>query len=343
MKILKFIGIALLSIIGLLVVYSLFKSDKDVTTRTLKVSHSPAKVYNYLLDIKNVKKWNYWTLLDTAISIQYGESTIGSGAAYSWDSKDPNLGHGAMAYTTCVPNDSIGIYLDFKDRGTATSSFVLKPNGTGTEIFYSMYSDLSTKSFFSKIMHKIMGLFFTGMMNNAFDESLKNIDHNLSNISSMTSTLSSLQIEEMSVPAFFSMTVKGHLNMKDVAAKLGEWYGIAGKEAAAQKLNITGPPFAVYHEFSLDKDFKAEAGLTTDKKGKSNNGIIAKETPACRCVVGHHLGSYEATEHSHQALLAYIAAHKLTIAGPSREVYISDPMAEKDTSKWATDIFYPVK
>jgi effector-binding domain-containing protein len=32
-----------------------------------------------------------------------------------------------------------------------------------------------------------------------------------------------------------------------------------------------------------------------------------------------------------------------TVIGAPWEVYVTDPMVEKDTAKWQTDIYYPVQ
>lgn len=56
-----------------------------------------------------------------------------------------------------------------------------------------------------------------------------------------------------------------------------------------------------------------------------------------------YFGPYDKTEPVYRALASYIkAAEKIETGGPS-EIYITNPMVEKDTMKWETHIFFPVK
>jgi len=41
--------------------------------------------------------------------------------------------------------------------------------------------------------------------------------------------------------------------------------------------------------------------------------------------------------------MKFIEENEKEINGASWEVYITDPMSEPDTSKWVTQIYYPVK
>jgi effector-binding domain-containing protein len=56
-----------------------------------------------------------------------------------------------------------------------------------------------------------------------------------------------------------------------------------------------------------------------------------------------HMGSYNNLENTHEQLNQYIGMKKMEIAGAPWEVYVTDPAMEKDTAKWITEVYYPVK
>ena len=55
-----------------------------------------------------------------------------------------------------------------------------------------------------------------------------------------------------------------------------------------------------------------------------------------------YFGSYEKSANAHYAMDAYMK-EKGVIQSFVLEEYITDPMTEKDTAKWQTNIFYFVK
>jgi effector-binding domain-containing protein len=55
-----------------------------------------------------------------------------------------------------------------------------------------------------------------------------------------------------------------------------------------------------------------------------------------------YYGAYDKTEAAHYAMDDYLGANGLELVGAVREVYVTDPMSEPDTSKWLTQIIYPV-
>lgn len=56
-----------------------------------------------------------------------------------------------------------------------------------------------------------------------------------------------------------------------------------------------------------------------------------------------HRGSYKTLEETHNQLNQYLAWRKLEVSGAPWEVYITDPEVEKDTARWVTEVYYPVR
>ena len=71
--------------------------------------------------------------------------------------------------------------------------------------------------------------------------------------------------------------------------------------------------------------------------------IQASELPAGTVATVTHMGPYDALPQAWSALTEWMEAQGLEPAGAPWEVYMTDPGAEPDQSKWRTDIFFPVR
>ena len=117
----------------------------------------------------------------------------------------------------------------------------------------------------------------------------------------------------------------------------GEVYGFiqrSGQEPA-------GMPFARYH--SMDGGMvDLECGIPTGAPMESVDRAQAGELPAGTVVTVTHMGPYDALRQTWAALTEWMGSQGLRSAGAPWEVYVTDPGAEPDQSKWRTDIFFPV-
>ena len=71
--------------------------------------------------------------------------------------------------------------------------------------------------------------------------------------------------------------------------------------------------------------------------------VKAGELPGGRVATVTHMGPYDELPQTWAALTEWMGAQGLQPAGAPWEVYVTDPGAEPDQSKWRTDIFFPVR
>lgn len=103
----------------------------------------------------------------------------------------------------------------------------------------------------------------------------------------------------------------------------------------------SGMPFSRYYAMDGNTvDF--ECGMPVPSPIEGAGRIQAGELPAGSVVTVTHLGSYENLPQTWTALMEFIGRRNLHPAGAPWEVYLTDPSAEPDPSKWRTDIFFPV-
>ena len=69
-------------------------------------------------------------------------------------------------------------------------------------------------------------------------------------------------------------------------------------------------------------------------------GYTTYATPASKALHIPYMGAYEKSGEAHYAMDELIKSQGLTQHGAVIEEYVTDPMAEPDTTKWLTNIYY---
>ena len=131
----------------------------------------------------------------------------------------------------------------------------------------------------------------------------------------------------------------------------GEVFGYIQQNGQAP----AGMPFAIYYHMDggpLDVDgeecadggsIDMECGMPVAAPLDGSGRIKASELPAGKVATVTHMGPYNNLPQTWSALTRWMEAQGLEPAGAPWEVYVTDPGAEPDQSKWRTDIFFPVR
>ena len=118
----------------------------------------------------------------------------------------------------------------------------------------------------------------------------------------------------------------------------GEVYGYiqqSGQQPA-------GMPFSRYH--SMDgATVDLECGMPVMSPMDGKGRIQAGELPAGTVATVTHMGPYDDLPQTWSALTEWMGSQGLEPVDAPWEVYVTDPGAEPDQSKWQTDIFFPVR
>ena len=123
----------------------------------------------------------------------------------------------------------------------------------------------------------------------------------------------------------------------------GEVMGYIGESGQAP----AGMPLTIYH--SMDETMQGsgevdlECGMPIASAMEGRGRVAAGELPACKAATATHMGPYDDLGKTWMALREWVDSQGLEPAGAAWEIYVTDPGAEPDQSKWRTDIFIPVK
>ncbi|HQW23744.1 MAG TPA: SRPBCC family protein [Bacteroidia bacterium] len=331
-KILIVIAVLLLviSAIGLL-----FFPAKIHVERSIVINQDRSMVYDFTNDLKNFYQWSPWYELDTAAEYTLSSVTAGAGASMSWKSKVDNVGTGNMTITESVKDSMVALDLNFMENGVAKGTYAFAQEGNGTKMTWGFGFDAGMNP-----LMRIMGKFMDGMIGPDFEKGLNKLKAKLESMPA--SSGGDISIEEKAIPETNYLFVHGKADVSTVGKFLGESYGKIGKALGKQKLTMAGAPSAIYYTES-QTEWELDAVVPVNPAGKDDGEVKAGKRNASNAVVAHFFGSYDKTASAYTALKEYIAKNNKQIIGAPWEEYITDPMAEKDTAKWQTDVYFPIQ
>lgn len=119
-----------------------------------------------------------------------------------------------------------------------------------------------------------------------------------------------------------------------------EQYRGIDKELQKQNILPAGPPCAIYYK--IDEEMTETDIAAVFPVGNQNielNGFQKIQIPPSKVLTTTYIGPYEGLAAAYQEMENYIKQkgyHRDFII----EEYLSDPMAEPDSSKWMTNIYF---
>jgi effector-binding domain-containing protein len=163
------------------------------------------------------------------------------------------------------------------------------------------------------------------------------------NDSTATAKEPTMQIEEGKISQQYFMVMDDSANTpEEIGKKFETIFGKVGECAAKCKMEGSGPPAAWYN--GPEAPWKFTAGMPyTTKCEHPEKGISVKEIKAGNAVIVHYFGPYELMSKGYTSGEDYMKSKNLVAGGAPYEVYIGDPMTEKNPYKVQTDIVFPLK
>lgn len=327
-------------IIGICVIYlvmCLFGPSKIKVERNIDIKTSSVEdLQHHLADLKFFHdKWSPWTRRDPNMKTIYTGVCCEPGSSYRWESEVDSVGKGTMTFNKFTP-DSVLMTLSFDGMGDNELYFITKPSTNGTiNVTWGVVFDIG---FFGRApmifinMDKIIG----GDYENGLSKLKQEIE------STQSSSSSNYEVKELNWSPKTFYGVKANLSFDKIAAFFGESYAKIGAVFGKAKAQPIGMPKAFYFTFDEKTMTTDVAAVMEVANGTKLEGVEKIETPASKVLLIEYFGAYNKSANAHYAMDAYIKEKGL-IQTFVLEEYANDPMVEKDTAKWQTNIYYLVK
>ncbi|WP_276370702.1 GyrI-like domain-containing protein [Chryseolinea sp. H1M3-3] len=139
------------------------------------------------------------------------------------------------------------------------------------------------------------------------------------------------------------VTKRGRIKFDELSTFFGEAYGAL--YAVIQKLGLTpdGMPYAIYYDIDeFSKETDVAAAVAVQGKVPEIKGFDKVVLPTSKVLSTTHYGAYENMASAYDALDKYVRQNSLKKEMVLEE-YFSDPVQEKDSSKWKTNIHFVVR
>lgn len=336
MRILKYLFLLiLLAFVGVTVYIATQRGDFKV--KQTAVIHSPRNiVYDYVNDYKNWETFGSWMTKENGITFTYPAKTMGAGAQFSWDNGSDS---GNLKTYYSKENDSIRQMGNF--NGTkATLYWKLKDTVGGTIVTIEARGKMD-------LMTKISTFFsggFNGMVNDAFEKSLRNLDKTLA-YEMKTYSIKVNGIVQRNSGFCLKQTVTCRIkslpkNIKIVMPKMLHFF-------KKNNLSMSGKPFILYERYDRANDivtFSVCAPTSEQIFITSGSEITSGEIVPFTCLKTTLTGDYSHLKEAWTKAENYIRDNGYTpnFAGKYSEVYIKTIDDVKQPSKWITEIHIPV-
>jgi effector-binding domain-containing protein len=332
MKTLKKIFFTIIIILVLLLVVALFLPKTYHIERSTLIKGNKAMIYDLTSNLGKWDLWAPWKALDSAAVYELVGTDGKVGTLRKWDGKV--VGNGQMTLTQLVPGELVAYDLSFQHgKYTSKGTMKIEAAGDSNKVSWSDDGDLGYNP-----IARYMGLFMGKMLIPDFDKGLAKLKKVVEARKDWP------KIEEKIMPEQTVLLIRDSAGPKTYERVLGKGFGEIMQFTKANKIQCTGPPFAIYLKYDTVTMFSVmDMGIPVEKADKGKGRIRVEKVPAGNAVVAYYFGPYDKTGTAYNALHQYCKeAGKVSTGGP-REVYITDPMTEKDPMKVETDIVFPVK
>lgn len=313
-------------------------SPTEYEVRREIVINAPAEVvFEQINDHRNRGDWSPWDQMDPNMEKTYSGPDSGTGAVYAWSGND-SVGTGSLEILKSEPFTHIESRLTFtapwETSSTILWNFEEMENGTRTE--WITRGSLPGYLFWmgQEDMDQMMG---------------ENFEKGLAQLKALSEQKAANRLPtgvlETTVAAMNYFYVPHDMPLdaysQDIlAASYDELFTFLGEDAA----KVKEPPFAIYHEWDVEKNKAVfDVAIAVDSDKSASGSVKRDSTYSGAVVMRIYEGPYEGTEKVHDELHQYISNKGYEFAGNCWESYVVGPADEPDAAQWVTEIYYPVK
>lgn len=338
MKVLKRILLAVAIIIVLVIVIGFFLPSHSHVERSIIIKAPQQVVFDQINDLHKWNKWSPWAKKDPNMQISYSGPETGVGSSYTWKGNREVMSGKQTIVTSTAPSLVVN---EMRFEGfdePSMVSFKIDKADEGTKVTWSLESETGNNP-----IHRYFGLMMDKMVGPDFESGLANLKQIAESMPKKDTTANAGIIDTtVTAQQVYCITEHSSVDPGEIGKKLGAAYGEISDMMKKNKEEMAGHPFAIYNNYS-PQGVDMQACIPVAKTGKISGRVTAMETKAGRAIKMDYWGNYNKMNAAHNAMQDYISQKHLTRNGAPWEVYVTDPMNEKDTAKWLTQIYYPVQ
>ncbi len=322
--------LGIIILVVLIVIVGLILPSKAHVERSLTINAPQEVLFEQVNNLHNWEEWSPWHRLDPAMKLEYSGPLSGTGASYSWNSTNKNVGDGKLTILYSHPYDSISVEMDFMKQGISNGYYLFQKTDSGTHVTWGFDADMGKNPFL-----KYFGLMMNKYVGGDYEKGLKNLD-------SLVHTLSPYNVEIRELKDFNYVSIRQNCSWDDVSQVMTNAYGKLMKYIRSSGAEMTNAPYAIYHNID-NGEIDLEMGIPVNKIIASKGNINSGTFNSSKAASVDYYGFYDNLGKAHNAIQDWVMKMGMESNGSPMEFYVTDPSSEPDTSKWLTRIYYPVK
>ncbi|MBC7382784.1 MAG: SRPBCC family protein [Bacteroidia bacterium] len=339
MKIVKNILLTLLGIVLLLLIISFFLPSKSHVERAMVMKAKPEQVYKLVSNYHEWHKWSPWHKKDTAAVMTYNDITEGMGASYTWKSNNKEVGAGEQKIVEAEPNKKVVSEMHFEGMGKSYASFILTPEEGGVKVTWAMDGDSKDMPVMMRPISKYFSLMMDKMVGPDFEKGLTNMKEVVEN-GKPSLTIGGYDAQLKELPAMDYIGIRNKLKGAEISKAFTTYVSELMAEMKKQGVEQAGPIFSINYSAKGDL-YDMEVCIPVKTPMKAAGNIKPGNKAATKALVVNYYGDYMHIGKVYQPGFEYMSQQHLNASGAPMEFYITDPMMEKDTAKWLTEVVLP--
>ena len=336
MKTLKIIVSILVILVAILVIVGISLPSKVSMKSTIEIDTPVKVVFKQVNNLKNWNNWSPWDDDDPEMVKTYEGPDEGVGAIYKLEGE--NAGTGTLTIIESVENKSLRNELVLMEGSTSYGFWKFEENEEGVKVTWGL--EMIDMGF----VHKFIGQFVKISMKPYFEKGLKTLKEYCEALPDEPEPNWSIsEIEVMEMETRQALIIKDSATMDAMKEKFEELFGKLGAFIAEYEVEVAGPAFSKWYNYDTIGISTFEAGMIVTGEIRPQGNIQLVETYNGPVVTIIYKGSYENIEPAWLTIEKYIDENKKIIIGAPWEEYLVDPNMEQDSTKYVTQIFFPVK
>jgi effector-binding domain-containing protein len=296
-----------------------------------------APIEKVFSQVNNFHNWTNWSPYnDSVLHTKYEGSQEGVGAKMLWT--DEKEGRSVQTIIISIPNEKVVTQLAFNDqKNEAQSHFHFKQVDQGVEVSWIM--DVENLSF---PFGRFVGYMIEKGAKHNFKKGLNKLKvYTEANIS--IPDYAGYTIHDEVLDAKNYLTIQDSGLSSELAGKMSSGFASLMKKMGELKITPKGYTATEWNGFNPEaiSYFRCMIPVGNIKtiEGKIHTYTIASS----RTIWIKYIGSYKKSGIAYETLDKYLEYKQLQMNGSPYEEYIVDPSTEKDSTKWITNIYFPVR
>jgi len=323
----------LLGILAVLLIIAYLLPKTYKVERNIQIKANSDVIYNLTCNFSNWHLWVAWTKkLDSTAQFDLIGPNCQVGTTWKWNGKI--LGNGEMILTETVPGQLVAYDLAFNEgKYRSLGKIVIEAQNDSCKVSWMDEGDLGNNP-----LNRYMGLFMDKIMGPDFEKGLLKLKAVAEDRNDWP------KIEETQLPEQVALLIRDSAVPETYNAVMGNAYGELMCYVFSKGLKTAGYPFAIYLTWdSVTMKSTMDIGIPVEKAASGKGRIRVEKLPSRKVIMANYFGPYDKTANTYYILEQYIREAGMEINGNPWEIYVTDPMKEKDTTKWQTNILFPVK